>query len=483
MGKVDDLYLDKFFKTIEFKDGHYMVEIPWYEDIIKYVPSNHKIALATHFRVDNKLKQQGLLNDYLEVFEEYEREGIIEEVKVDVSNYENLTWVPHRPIIKTAEQTKTKIRPVFNCSFKRGDLPSLNMACYPGVDLMASLFKLLLQFRSNQFIIVGDIRKAFLQIRLKLESDRNRFCFFLIKNGQIKTYRYTSILFGLAVSPFILSAITRWHSYKYPPDISSKVMRENMYVDDLIYSSSSYEEMREVYETTTQRMREGGFDLCNWNSNHPTLKSLMQRDGKLSPNSLEVGRVLGIQFDTAQDTIRLNDVECGTVSTKRDLLSAISKIFDPLSLYAPVTIRGRILMRQTWEGKLGWDSPISAELLAKWEKLHSDILLLKNISFNRMSFDTDDSNLTLNIFADASVLSYGFSVYVTGVKTKPYILMAKNKVAPVKGRTLPQLELLAVFLALKCLPQILSTFSGVKFIGINIFSDSTITLAWINNKT
>ena len=40
---------------------------------------------------------------------------------------------------------------------------------------MGDLTKILLSFRANQFIVLGDIRQAFLQIMLLKEEDRNRF--------------------------------------------------------------------------------------------------------------------------------------------------------------------------------------------------------------------------------------------------------------------------------------------------------------------
>ena len=482
LGKIDDIFVDRFHKSIEFKDNHYHVEIPWYDDILKSVPSNHQIALATIYRISKKLTDQNLLTEYLDVFDQYERDGIIEPIQVDIKDYNNYIWIPHRPVIKTTEQAKTRLRPVFNCSLKNGDLPSLNQACYPGIDLMSSLFNLLLLFRTNKHILTADVAKAFLQIRLKLESDRNKFCFFIIKDGRIRTYRYTSILFGLAVSPYILGAVIKFHASQYTPDISTNVLLNNFYVDDLVVTSSSYKEMEDIYKNTTTRMREGGFDLCAWGTNNNTLKTLIDREGKLSNSNSTNSKVLGIKFDSSQDTIQLQEIDFGPVVTKRDLLAAISKIFDPLSLYAPVTVKGRLLMRQTWADKLNWDDPISSELLSQWDKLYSDILLLKNISFKRMCFDTSDSELSLNIFCDASMQCYSFSVYVTGNNTSPYILMSKSKIAPVKGRTLPQLELLSVFLGLKCLPQILSSFNGVKFKTIRLFSDSQITLSWVINK-
>ena len=62
----------EFEKSIEFRDNAYHVKLPWHEDKIKSVPSNHRVALSVLNRVVNKLEQQKLLNDYVEVFHQQE---------------------------------------------------------------------------------------------------------------------------------------------------------------------------------------------------------------------------------------------------------------------------------------------------------------------------------------------------------------------------------------------------------------------------
>ena len=72
---------------------------------------------------------------------------------------------------------------------------------------------------------------------------------------------------------------------------------------------------------------------------------------------------------------------------------------------------------------------------------------------------------------------YGFSCYAKsdiGVN----LLFAKAKTAPAKSKSLPTLELLAVFLALKCLPTILNALT-VKIESITICVDAQVVLSWV----
>ena len=59
--------------------------------------------------------------------------------------------------------------------------------------------------------------------------------------------------------------------------------------------------------------------------------------------------------------------------------------------------------------------------------------------------------MNLCIFCDTSPDAYGFVVY--GVQnTKSSMLFSKAKLAPMKSKIPPTLELLGVYLAVKCLP-------------------------------
>ena len=144
---IDNEQIRKFENGITFEDGHYNVELPWYTDKIDSVPSNHFVALKVLDRTLDHLKRKGLVEKYQAVFDQQLADGIIEEIEVKPEQYNEKIWIPHRPVIKVEEQVTTKIRPVFNCSLKtHREVPSLNEAAYPGVDLIGSILKLHFSF-------------------------------------------------------------------------------------------------------------------------------------------------------------------------------------------------------------------------------------------------------------------------------------------------------------------------------------------------
>lgn len=97
------------------------------------------------------------------------------------------------------------------------------------------------------------------------------------------------------------------------------------------------------------------------------------------------------------------------------------------------------------------------------------------MKFLRSFFETKIPDLSINHYPCVT----DSSLYISSESQGPNILWTKGKVALSKGKTLPILELLSVFLALTYLPQGHSSFQSTKFRRIRIFSDFQITLAWL----
>ena len=91
-------------------------------------------------------------------------------------------------------------------------------------------------------------------------------------------------------------------------------------------------------------------------------------------------KLLGLRRNSKVDTLNLQekrpltDPNENVVSiTKSDVLRASSKIYDPLGLITPITIRAKIFLQQLWELKYAWDEPLPKQLIEKWVKLSTDL--------------------------------------------------------------------------------------------------------------
>ena len=128
---------------------------------------------------------------------------------------------PHKAVVKErAESTKTRI--VYDASARASpDSPSLNECSKPGPPLQNKLWDFLVQQRAYPVVVTGDIKKAFLQIRIR-ESERDslRFRWQREEHAEVEALRFTKALFGLVSLPFLLRGVLErqlgaWEK-KYP---------------------------------------------------------------------------------------------------------------------------------------------------------------------------------------------------------------------------------------------------------------------------
>ena len=201
----DNTEIEAFERSISFHDGKYHINIPWHRDIIKKVTSNYNLAKVIARKVSSK--NGNLDSFYFNVFQDQLDLVIIEEISL--ANPEDHIWIAHRPVMRTGN---VKVRPVFNCSLKTGGAPSINEAAYPGIDSLNDIFGLINFFRTNDFVLLGDLARAFLKIKLSKTEDMNRFSFVVYYNGKYRYFRYKTIIFGFISSPFILNFIIRHHA-------------------------------------------------------------------------------------------------------------------------------------------------------------------------------------------------------------------------------------------------------------------------------
>ena len=146
-------------------------------------------------------------------------------------------------------------------------------------------------------------------------------------------------------------------------------------------------------------------------------------------------------------------VEPCKTPTKRNVLSEIARLFDPLQLPAPFTVRAKILMQDLWAGGCDWDEIINEELSIRWGKWLSEIPDLPTLGFPRCLRLPDPTDVQLHVFSDASKHAYAsaanlVSQYVDCPPSPTSRLAAsKNRLAPHKVISIPRLELMGAVLS------------------------------------
>lgn len=79
-------------------------------------------------------------------------------------------------------------------------------------------------------------------------------------------------------------------------------------------------------------------------------------------------KTLGITWNPYTDSFALqtkNIVSTTSISdyiTKRSLLSDISKLYDPLGWFSPVTMKVKLIFQQVWALDITWDDELPPQL-------------------------------------------------------------------------------------------------------------------------
>ncbi len=348
-------------------DGSYIAGFPWKDDH-PALPNNLKICEKRTRATARRLHHNpDLLRCYSEIINEQESRGFIEKV-TNPDPKASVHYIPHHPVTK--ESSTTPVRIVYDCSCRETSTsPSLNDCLATGPpSLPDKIGSTLVRFRSHPIGLSTDIEKAFLHVKLK-ESDRDVTRFLWLYNpvdpeSEFQMYRFKSVLFGAASSPFMLNAVLHTHLESCTTKVTQD-MKDNLYVDNIITGCDSVNEVFDYYEESREVMADAGFNLRSWATNSKLLKEQAAKDKVLDADS-PIANVLGLRWNTVSDTLSLVQkspppTDSGVV-TKREILKESSKIFDPLGLISPVSVKAKILMQEVWQQNLDWDEPVSQDI-------------------------------------------------------------------------------------------------------------------------
>ncbi|GFY23976.1 uncharacterized protein TNCV_4896571 [Trichonephila clavipes] len=118
-------------------------------------------------------------------------------------------------------------------------------------------------------------------------------------------------------------------------------------------------------------------DLRKWRTNSSELNQRLKNlnfevdEHKESLNTLIASKVLGVGWNEKSDTFYFDSSDLGTflskrINTKRYLLQAAGRLFDPVGFIGPYTIRIKCLIQEIWCLGLDWDDKLPKKLEVSW---------------------------------------------------------------------------------------------------------------------
>ncbi|CAB4015876.1 Hypothetical predicted protein [Paramuricea clavata] len=251
------------------------------------------------------------------------------------------------------------------------------------------------------------------------EADRNVLKFLWVddiseEKPEIIVLRFTSVVFGVSSSPFLLNATIAHHIGQYETVDPTFVERflKNIYVlDDLSTGGARVSDTYDFYAKSKLRLAEGGLNLrtfmsnskelmnkidanksrlqittdstnnsndtasvMNTSSDQASANKLVNAEGPMNAVGLEgesytktklgsgkpsinQGEQKGLRWNTATDCFLFdlnslveNAKNCEP--TKPNVVSVVSSIYDPVGFLSPITIRLKILLQELHERKI-----------------------------------------------------------------------------------------------------------------------------------
>ena len=256
-------------------------------------------------------------------------------------------------------------------------------------------------------------------------------------------------------------------------------------MDNVVTGVTDDKQAVHYYTHSRELLATAGMNLRQWTTNSKVLKQKVKENNSGAP---DIVKVLVLVWSAEKDTLSLNiknlieDVKKLKRLTKRTVFSVAASIFDPLGMVEPFTVKAKILMQELWKHNLTWDEDLPSDLRLQWTSWMEDIKCQSKVSNPRQYFALNGSNLQLHVFCDSSPKAYGAVAYLRieyGVsKPKLAMLVSKSRVAPIKQKTIPVLELLAALIGVRQSKYIVKNLT-VASIETWMWSDSKIVLSWL----
>ncbi|XP_054611256.1 uncharacterized protein LOC129169152 [Dunckerocampus dactyliophorus] len=435
---------------------HWHAKYPWVQDPAT-LPNNRRAVEAAFLRTERQLAKEPRWKAAYraQVHEMVERNAAVKLSKEELASWSGPVWYISHLIAPNPRSVTTPVRLVWNSSQKfRGQ--SLNDLLMKGPDVLNDIRAVLTRFRQGVFAALGDISKMYNSVWLEdREVHLHRFLWRDSEEEDVQEYAITRVNIGDKPAGCIAQVAMR-ETANLPMfrhlEGERRVLEQDAYVDDILTSHDDLCQLKQITTNVERILKAGGFYMKPWVYSGQSGRSESRHLKKeappvmVLPNQLseENNKALGLGYDPESDKLHLmvavnfskkkrkmrleenlsrEEVRARAPDplTRRELLSQVSGLYDPLGLATPVKQKGAILVRRAFqEAKVNyspavdtWDAPLSEGLREDAICLLEDYAELSQVRFIRALTPPDPCTKPCGItFSDGSERSYGAVLYL-----------------------------------------------------------------------
>ncbi|GFU87587.1 integrase_H2C2 domain-containing protein [Trichonephila clavipes] len=120
-------------------------------------------------------------------------------------------------------------------------------------------------------------------------------------------------------------------------------------------------------------------------------------------------------WNVKEDTFSISYRETESKVTKRRIISLDHRFW--ISIFGftcPIILITELLIQECWKIEASWDSKLPIDIERKFETWKKQLIEIQDLKVPRRlsNFDLKDTNLSLQVFCDASKLSYATCVFL-----------------------------------------------------------------------
>ncbi|KAK3742103.1 hypothetical protein QZH41_020261, partial [Actinostola sp. cb2023] len=488
------------------ENGSWEAPLPFRHEV-QELPSSRENAMkrlkSTRRSLDKKPTMKDQYFSFMKkIFEHGHTELVPEE---NLKSNKPCWYLPHFGVYHPKKPDK--IRVVFDSAAECNGI-SLNKLLLSGPDLTNSLLGVLLRFRQNPVAVVADIEQMFHSFKVKKEHrDFLKFLWYKDNDphGDIAEYRMKVHIFGNTSSPAVanygLRKTAEIGEAEFGSDAKISVER-NFYVDDGLQSSPDPQSAIDLLRRTQAMLETANLRLHKIASSHAEVMEAFPSEDHanglheldFSKGPIPVQRSLGVHWILQSDSLTFRVSLEDKPFSRRGVLSIINSLYDPLGLAAPVTIKGKQLLRSMTADLNAsqpdqWDTPLPEEHKPAWKDWCNSLRYLEDLklprSYSNKSLETA-ARIELHTFSDASEMAIGAVSYLKVIepdgKVQVAFVLGKAKLTPAHATTIPRLELCAAVMGVE-LAELIADELQVRLDSMTYYSDSKVVLGYITNDS
>ncbi|GFU26567.1 integrase catalytic domain-containing protein [Trichonephila clavipes] len=246
------------------------------------------------------------------------------------------------------------------------------------------------------------------------QRDLQRIMWKTSADAPVKTYKLATVTYGTVSAPFLATRTLE---------------------------TLADEEKAEFLEAADR----GGFELHKLVSNSPELLKDLSASSYVFDKEFQDAPVktLGMLWDPKVDCLTYKVKISDKVNfSKRDVLSEIARLYDPLGLIGPIVTKAKIFIQELWKIKLDWSEQLPPDAMEEWMNFYQKLAKVNNFKIPRCILLPATIRIEIHGFSDASERAYAAVVYINcfneSGQSQTRLLCSKSRVAPLKTLTIPR---------------------------------------------